>query len=369
MTRSSTSSSSAWRRAIAPGALALVMLLVVDTVLGTGTAARWLASQVERGGRASFVTRLEGRLDDLASTPSDSPRVVVLGNSRAQAAIDPGGLGDVTVTVIARPGIEPFQMRFYADRVARTRPDVVVLAWSEFDTHRPIRLEPVSARAATSVPALLDLLRATDARFAWENRDSLLRSAAAATSNVYRYREVLGQAFGFAWRRFPLAANLTSPAPPPIAGRARAALFDGEVRALPDSTRRRLQRLFPERGIGMIFDQADMVSEIQPGRHVAVQRHLLRRAVEVLCGAGATVVVVETPIHPITRGLYDTGLATPFRAFVAELERDLDVRFVPLGAAERFAAGDFLDLIHLDPSGRARLTARTREAVRRALAE
>ena len=288
---------------------------------------------------------------------------MVLGSSRAIAAIDPKGLKGAHVTVIARPGLEPFQQRSLAGRVARGRPDAVIVTWSVFDTHRPVRLEPVVGRAVASAPALLDLLGETDARFVWRNRDTLLRASLASVSKGYRYREVLGEAFGFAWRRFPTSR---APAPPPIAGRARIAFWDAEPRTVPDSVRQEARRLyFPPAATPTALRQVGMVSEIRRGRHVEVQTALLRRTVEKLADAGIAVVVVETPLAPVSRKLYDAGLDGAFASFVQGLVDDFGVRFVPLSSMARFRDGDFSDLMHVNERGRRRLTRAANAALRK----
>ncbi len=297
MTRSSTSSSDGWRRALAPGVVALVLLVGLDAVLDSSAVWQGLETRVERGRRAGFVVRLESRLARLSHATEARLRVVVLGNSRAMAAIDPEGLRDAHVSVIARPGLEAFQQRSLAERVARGRPDAVIVAWSEFDTHRPVRLEPVVGRAVASASALLDLLGETDARFVWRNRDTLLRASLASLSNGYRYREVLGEAFGFAWRRFPTSSLLRVPPPPPLAGRARIAFWDAEPPAVPESVRREARDLYyPPAATLTALRQIDMVSEIRRGRHVEVQTALLRRTVEKLHDAGIVVIVVRDAV-------------------------------------------------------------------------
>jgi len=96
--------------------------------------------------------------------------------------------------------------------------------------------------------------------------------------------------------------------------------------------------------------------EITPGKHVAVQMHLYRRALEVLREAGLEVVLVEGVLHPAARDLYDPGLRQEFVAFARRLEAELGVRFIPHEQMPRFAESDFYDLIHTTRRGAAKIT-------------
>ena len=371
VTRSSTSSSSGsrrsdyWRRGLAAGFLALAILLGFDTLIATSAGRSVMETRVESG-QADSVLRLEKRLARLVDATGAGTQVAVLGNSRSIGAIDPAGLTGVRVSVIARAGMEAFQQRVLAEGVASARPEVVILTWSEFDTHRPVRLEPVVGRALANTAALRDLLGETDADFAWRNRDTLLRASLAALSNTYRYREVLGEAFGFAWRRFPGAPHLSAPAAPPMAGRARIALFDAQPRPVSDALRREIGRLLLD-GISA-RPQTDMVSEIRRGQHVEVQEALLRRTVQRLHTAGIAIILVEAPLHPISQRLYDPALREDFEGFAQRLVEDFDVHFVPLDSMRKFRKNDFLDLMHVSLAGRAELTRAADVALREVLA-
>lgn len=362
MTRSSTSSSE--RPRLAAGFVAIALLLGFDALIGSDAVRAQLEAQVEQGRRAGFVLRVDRRLSQLGATAEDEPQIVVLGNSRAMAALDPEGLENVDVTFVARPGMEPFHQRSLADGVVRGAPDAVILTWSAFDTHRPVRLEPVVGRAVASAPALWDLIGETDAAFLWQNRDSLRRAVLASVSNAYRYRDVLGEAFGFRWRRFATSPALTSPAPPPIAGRARIAFGEADGPRVLPGVRRDIRKLFPLAGDFVAVDQTDMVSEIERGRHVEVQTALLRSAVETIRRAGIPVIVVETPLHPVSRRLYDVALEEDFAVFARDLAVDPGVRFVPRSEMPAFRDADFIDLMHVSESGRQKLTRAVEPALR-----
>jgi hypothetical protein len=121
---------------------------------------------------------------------------------------------------------------------------------------------------------------------------------------------------------------------------------------------------FPPAATLAALGQIDMVSEIRRGRHVEVQTALLRHTVETLHDAGVVVIVVEAPLAPVSRKLYDTALGGDFSRFVQGLVDDFGVRFVPLSSMPRFRDGDFLDLMHVNERGRKKLTRAAAAALR-----
>jgi hypothetical protein len=338
-----------------PGFVALALLLALDGFLVTPTALDLLEARLGAVGRAGFILRLDRKRAALESEPSEGLQVAVLGNSRAMAALDPDRFGSERTHLITRPGLEPLHRRVLAEEIAAARPDVAIVVWSELDTHRAVRLEPVVGHAIASVPALLDLVAATDGHFLLDNRKSLMRAGLASLLTGYRYREVLGEALGFRWRRFPIPARLAGPAPPPLAARAPIALFTGQPTPVSPGVRQQVRDLVPGGGDFVAVDQVDMISEISEGRHVEVQQRLLRRVVEILSRAGIRVLVVEPPMHPISAELYDVGTRLSFRRFIDELVESGLVHFVPVDSMPPFDADDFIDLIHLNLAGRSKL--------------
>ena len=110
--------------------------------------------------------------------------------------------------------------------------------------------------------------------------------------------------------------------------------------------------------------EIDIVSEIGPGPHVAVQMALLRRAVVRLRDAAVRVVLVEGPLNPVTAELYDVRVRRSFLAFARQLEAS-GVWFAPLERFEPFTKADFADLLHLTPRGAAEFTLGVAKLLRR----
>ena len=102
--------------------------------------------------------------------------------------------------------------------------------------------------------------------------------------------------------------------------------------------------------------QIPMVREITPGAHVAILDQLVRRSVERLVEAGIEVVIVETPLHPVSAELYDVGLRASFLALARELDAMAGVTFLSLEDTGPFLPEDFGDLLHLGATGQAKLS-------------
>jgi hypothetical protein len=333
-------------------------LLLADQ-LALGIAAPWskLAIDDPNSAAASWL-----ELSRLRSAPPGHPRVVVIGTSKVIDGFDkplaetllPGAV----FAKAAYPRFEPFAIRALVPDLLDCRPDAVILIASEFDTHRPLRLEPVPGSSAASLGALWDLLRVTDWDFAVENRTSLYRLATSSAVNSYRYRLDLRLAGLDGWRLFPLDARLAEPASRRRDPFRPIALWGARRQPPPPAARRSTVDLLPP-----LMDQwnariqAGTAQEITRGPHVAVQMHLLRRSAELLREAGVEVLILQGSMHPAAVDLYDqAALRAEFVRFVDELARDLGVRFVRLGQMARLAESDFYDLIHTTRGGGAKLT-------------
>jgi hypothetical protein len=349
---SSTSSSSRWPLA---GLLAALLLLAADAAL-LGPRGIWsfLAAR-DPEGRA----QVQRELQRVRGAPSYMPRAFVIGTSRVQEGFDPElasrELPDVAIGRLGQPRIEPFVIRQLVPEVVAARPVAVAILLSEFDTHRPLRLEPVPDPGTASLGALFDLLRATGLRFALQARESLYRIAACSALDAYRYRPLLRTAGLGALREFTFDER--------FGNRQRGdpfrpiALWGGVRHDIPEAARRSTFDLFPP-AIGSMTGrlQAGTIGEISRGPHVAVQEFLIRRAVEELREAGVRVAIVEGPLHPASADLYDAGLRREFLAFAHRLEQELDVEFLPLESLAPYAESDFYDLVHVGPEGVPKLT-------------
>jgi len=353
------------RRPLA-GVLAVLALLVADAFL-LGDRMPWarlaeripITRSVEAG-----VARDRSALAELRSAAADRIRVAVVGSSRVVAGFLPAlatrQLPEATFVKLAHPGVEPFVIRALVEELRIAGVDAVVLALSELDTHRPLRLEPIPGPGSASVgfAALPDLLAATGPGFALRNRESLYRLTVAAVLRGYRYRGVL-EAAGLAAPLTFATNERVAAARPELRALPRAAIGDTRPGRVSAKGRQRVQAELAKISPIMLpaaMVEVDIVSEIGNGPHVAVQMALLRRSVARLRDAGVAVLLVEVPLNPVTVELYDVRLRRAFLAFATELAEAPDVWFAPLERFEPFDQTDFLDLLHTTPRGAAKLT-------------
>jgi hypothetical protein len=308
-------------------------------------------------------------MQELHTSEADRPRVIAVGSSRvfegfaAMAARE--SLAGAEVQKLAHPRFDPFVIRSLVDEIIGLHPSVVVFLWSEGDTHRPLRLEPVPGSSGASVGAVVDLLGLTDLRFAVENRVTLYRLLASSLLDGYRYRRALASAgldSGVSFRFDERLGRRTRH--PTIFG--RPLLWDGEPNPVSAAERERILESFgPDANARFVDLSVDFAAEITPGGHSRVQMELMRRSVTRLRGAGVEVLIVECPLHPTAYTIYDRGLRREFLAFAAELERENGVHVVRLeDMPSPFVESDFKDLLHARGPGTAKLTQVIVDAVR-----
>jgi hypothetical protein len=356
------------------GLLALALLLAGDRFAFAQRALWEAVSERDPFGVASArLALLEAR-----GAPPGAPRLFVVGPSRvvdgfsapaARAAL-PGAL----VAKLAHPRFDPFVVRCLVPEILEARPAVVAFVWSELDTHRPLRLEPVPGSSAASLAAVGELVELAGWRFAVEHRTSLYRLAGTSALEVYRHRHAFLQAGLDDLRHFALEPRLAPRrALPRIFGEIvywgpqpeRVSTLLGpwpdhvSTRPTPVSTELR-SRILGAFGPGadrrFVDLSIDFVAELQAGDHVRLQRAFIERSVALLRAAGSQVVLVEGPVHPLAGEIYDTGLRAEFLAFAEGLVRDHGVHLVPLERMPRFAPSDFKDLFHTRGAGTAKLT-------------
>jgi hypothetical protein len=349
------------------GLLALLAVLALDrTAFGLHGTWAALAARDPLGVATPRLALLDASVSD-----ATRPRVLVVGTSRVvdgfAARLAAEQLPAAEWVKVAHPRFDPFTIRALVPDLLRTHPDVVVFVWSELDTHRPLRLEPVPGSSAASLGALWELVRATGWDFAVENRQSLYRLAATSALDGYRYRAALFQAGLDERRRFTLDARLKPRrAIPRIFG--DPVYWDARPNPVSPAERSELVASFgPEADPRFVDLSVDFVAEITPGRHVALQQGLLARSVELLREHGVEVIVIEGPLHPRAAELYDAGLRRDFLAFMARLQREQGVRFTPLEQLPAFEPGDFKDLLHTHGPGTRKLTGAVVRALRQAL--
>jgi hypothetical protein len=357
--RSSISSS---ERPLLAGLLAVALVLLAQAPLLWSRGLWELLAGSEKWGRATVQERL---LELRAALPG-SPRVVAIGDSRVFAGLSASRLRallpGVEIENLGTPGIGAYAVRALADAAIAARADAVVLFLSEFDTHRPLRLGPWPR---PTPGAIADVVAEAGPAFAWRQRVALYRMALASALPLYSARSALRDGALAGAARFEVAdlagpSRLRDPAGP-------IALWGGPRHEVEAAARREVFDVFPPatRRENARFQLAQL-GEIAPGPHVAVQMGLLRRAVRLLREAGAEVVIVEPPLHPATRDLYDPRLRGDFLDFARALARDPGVRFVPIEASGPFAESDFADLVHVARLGADKLLRATARALHEA---
>jgi hypothetical protein len=341
------------------GILALLTIFLLDaTVLGVRGPWHWIHGRIEPVGTVyEGVAHDRTVFRDLAVEEDARPRVFIMGTSRARRAIRSSqaetAAPDVRFARFNHPMMDLFTIRSLVPEVLDAGADGVLLMLSHFDTHRPLRLEPLPARSSARPALFLELMRDAGLRFGWDNRGSLYRLIAARTLNGYRLRESLALAGLDRLRHFELDGRLQGLGARPNL-RSRPALGE-PVLDLDLETKRMVAReIRPE--LHRFLKQANWIAETRLGEHARVQLGLLRRLVDELVEAGVWVVIVETPLHPIAESLQQAGTREEFLRVARELDRREEVHFVPIPANRPFGRRAFHDLLHVNGLGALRLT-------------
>jgi hypothetical protein len=255
---------------------------------------------------------------------------------------------------MAHQMMDPFVTLSLVDESIDAGADVVVLLLSQFDTHRPLRIEPIPGKSSASLVAIGDLVEAAGPRFAWRIRETLYRIVAASVLNSYRFRDLLGRTGLNETREFALEDRLSSRGFALMRG--PAALGQPRKQALSPAEREQLlQKLSPELR-KRARRQFAWFSETRRGEHARVQMALVRRTVERLRGAGVEVFIVECPLHPLAAEIEEPGSREEFSALATALAAETGAHFLPLEAMPPYLSTDFNDLLHLGPTGADRLT-------------
>jgi hypothetical protein len=367
---SSTSSSERRQRGFPWAALVALLGLLVADRLVFGALGPWqaLAQRISPMERPHHqVARSRDHLRRIAAD-AKRPSVVVMGSSRADVgfrrAVAEARAPEIAWAKLCYPALRPFEMRSLVGDVIASRAQAAVLVLSEFETQRPLRLDPMPGTGIASLAALGEMVARQGVAFTVENRTAFYRIVTSTLLQGYRFREVI-RAAAPQWMRvfaFPEGRFVEEPPPLPV-----DPLLAAPVRTLDPEARQKVLDGFPPARHRIVRFQLFMLSELGPGPQVELQEELIRSAVRRLRAADVRVFIVEAPLHPDAGLFYDTSTREGFLRLVDELERDHAVEFVPV---ERFGAlqrEDFGDLLHLGLDSARSFTARIVDEVEASL--
>jgi hypothetical protein len=302
------------------------------------------------------ATRSEGSLERevLAShrtllsalqAPGDAaPPVVLLGPGRAlDADTLASSLGqDRRIVDLTHIGMQPFELLAMVDDVLDLNPALVVVEFCCFDTHRPLRLghqtAPGSGRAVRVLERLLDD-RTRD-----EQADLL---QGLATGRLLHF---------FRWRQLRDATTEAAPDTVPPGDLRTVVVFADAISPDLGAEPRDVPSVEPpDMDPQRLAAQSAACASITRGPHAPVQAELLMEAVAALRAAEIPVLLVEAPLHPATRPMFDR----PIRVQLVEALAPLVVEHGAVMLTEQqtgpYGSTDFDDLLSLGEAGRRRL--------------
>ncbi len=344
------------------GALALVVLLVVVEwgLLGPSGPWAWLRTQLPA------VDPLErGLIDDrlalqrAAGLDAATPRVVLVGTSRTNAAFQPELIdGALTPPIdfleMTHTRVFPHELRSMIDDVIAAKPDVVLTVLSELEFFTPLKIVPLATGGSLS--GLLELGMATGPTFVLENRQAFYRMLTVVFSDAYRYRGVLAKTIFDPWRRFPMPQGQAS-------SQAQTwpdLMADGEPMPLDPAAEARIAdalREFYGSKDQIVDMQVQQLRSMRDGRHAQIKRDMMDRCIELLLAEGIEVVIVEGSVHPDSLALFDAAEGRKsFTAWANSAAELPGVHFLPIEQFGEFEPLDFRDLTHLNKRGATKFT-------------
>lgn len=190
---------------MAGGWLALASALAFASGSSWDSWVAWTSAR-DPNAPATHVAEDRRSLAALSATPANVRPIFVLGSSRAAV----GFRRDLAARLrpkeafvaLTHEFIDPFVMRSLAGEIGQLQPKRVVLLLSDFDTHRPVRLEPLPDIPSAGLGPITDLATAAGPGFVLRNRHSFLRLLGSTLFPPYRYRQVVRAAGPEDWFRF-----------------------------------------------------------------------------------------------------------------------------------------------------------------------
>lgn len=341
--------------------LSVALLLISDhLVLGPGGPWPFITAQVPLGdGVSKGVARDRVQLQMSRARPAEEKSVFVVGTSRARAGFQRRFAMEVASSLsffgLTHAMLDPFVTLSLAPEIVEAGADVVVLYLSDFDTHRPLRIDPIPAKSSNSPHALVEVFANAGPAFAFENRTLLYRITVSSWLHSYRFRDLLAQTPLSALRAFPLPRRLVERSQP--TARGPAVLESPFANSLSEVERARFVARLPTELKRHAVRQLPFLTEIQKGEHSRIGMGIVRRTVTVFRDSGVEVLIVECPLHESRGWLRDAGTRPEFLSLGRSLAEQEGVHFLPLEALPNFQSGDFSDLLHLNQKGANRLTA------------
>jgi len=355
-----TETKTQWSRLPWGAAIALLAVLLLNFAFERIDSFKWAKLSLEVPG-SWFVERGFMRerwtLERMSAWAGERPKpasdsdfglnAVVLGSSQVLRGIDLDLLGesfddDLRFHLISYAGFGPFEARSIAEPLHRHHADLVILMVSEFDTHRTRTLAQVPLTAR--LPALWDLGQAAGWRWSYANRRLMLRMLSSSLLDLVRYRRVLRELYLGAFDFELEPAVVVGGDPPLVLGRETDHKDVDLMAAVRDLEKRR-----PDLSLKLV--RIKQVNSIAQGHHASVQMELIEKAVKVMTRGGIDVVLVEGPLLPWSRDLYEREARREFRRWVAKLAEGPGVTFVSEQELGRTRARDFADLTHLSEDG------------------
>ncbi len=102
--------------------------------------------------------------------------------------------------------------------------------------------------------------------------------------------------------------------------------------------------------------QINSLINLRGGAGLELQQTFARDTIQRFTRAGSRVVILELPVYPAARRLYDPKMRVSFLDFAAQMERDFGVRLIPLEQQPDYRGYDFADFMHVGKRGAYRAT-------------